>query len=176
MKQRIKGIFSSVVVALLSSFATAAFMPRIWATYSPSSTMTPWASSTVTGDWSTNTTYTAQSRRVGDTQETVLRVDLSGAPDTANLEVNPPDGVTVDEAKLLTSGNRPVVGYGMVVDNGTANRGNVVCTWDYTANQVFIYVCTTQPNTVTQITQAVPQTFATGDSVLVRFTLPVTGW
>ena len=137
---------------------------------------TAWAADTVDGTWVANTTYTCLSRRVGDTLECQVRIDLTGAPTATNLALNVPGGRTVDEAKLFTSGNRPIVGTGMVIDTGTASRVNVDVAWDYTNNQIYPFVCTTQPNTGTQPTATSPQTFANTDSIILHFFLPISGW
>lgn len=66
-------------------------------------TTTAWTAFTPTGSWSTNTTYTGFTRRVGDTGFYKVKVALSGAPTTGNLTLTMPAGNTIDTTKIASS-------------------------------------------------------------------------
>lgn len=57
-------------------------------------------STTVTGTWTSNTTYTAFETRRGDWAYYDILIELSGAPTTTTISVNLPTGRTINTAKL----------------------------------------------------------------------------
>jgi hypothetical protein len=62
-----------------------------------------WEDVTITGSWTTNTTYTAKRRRLGDSMHLKVKVSLSGAPNATNLLINLPSDVSIDSDKVLSS-------------------------------------------------------------------------
>lgn len=138
---------------------------------------TDWESFTPTGAWSTNTTYTGKYRRVGDTAEFDITVALSGAPNSATLNVNLPSGLSIDTNKITgTSVSDQKLGDLYLLDNGTANIAGSVC---YSTATVVTcrYMFDFTGNTgVASVTQTAPFTFANGDKVNLRFSAPIAGW
>lgn len=140
--------------------------------YIPSS----WTSFTPTGTWIANTTYTGYWRRVGDSIEISYSVVVSGAPTSANLYVNLPTGLTMNETKFVTTdkpfgiivvSNEGVLSYAGTAQHGGTNT-TIYCSVNNTAS--------TYGSTVS-VTQAVPFTFATGDNVRVMVSgIPITNW
>lgn len=138
--------------------------------------VTGWVTTTFTGNWTTNTTYTGRSRRVGDTIECSVLVSVAGgAPGgTSAFVIATPLSLTVDETKLNSSTGFVSVGYGTILDTAT-RRGHLICFYD-SSNGVTAYIVTTAPSTISQVSATVPVTFGDGDYVEVFFWLPITGW
>lgn len=140
--------------------------------------ITPWEAITFTASWVTNTTITAYGRRVGSDLECRVKVATTGAPTSANFELTAPvfrgDTLTIDATPLaFTAGETPIIGNAHILDSGTANRGAAHVAWN---DSIAVWVETTQPNTVTPVTQAVPMTWANNDKMWLHFSLPISGW
>ena len=139
---------------------------------------TDWTSFTPTGAWSTNTTYTGQWRRVGDTMFIQYRLTLSGAPTSANLTVNLPSGYSIDTTKLAGS-----TATGVLVPVGTAQI--IAAASGYfgqahyngtTSLIIRTMIGSASTNPYATVTQAVPGTFANGDEVDISVAVPIVGW
>lgn len=132
---------------------------------------------TPTGTWTTNTTYTGQYRRCGDTGEFIVNVALSGAPDAVALVLTVPAGLTIDTSKLVITALAQV-GYASLSDTGTAvYSGPIMCASSTTltvfCGQTDLVTGYLKTNTVTPTT---PYTFANTDFIYCRFSLPISGW
>ncbi len=138
--------------------------------------VTDWAPCTVTGTWTANTTYVCKKRRVGDSVDLDIDVQVSGAPTSATLTVNLPSDVTIDTSKrnASTGSVADSTGWTTVLDAGT-NEYPI-------GTLVYASATTVSPRWsngtgATAITQASPMTFASGDRVYIRIrSLPVAGW
>jgi hypothetical protein len=137
--------------------------------------VTAFKSCTVTGTWTTNTTYTCQEKRVGDTATYRIKVALSGAPTSAQLKINLPAGEVIDTAKLTNlAAEQETLGSNCIIYAGYSH-----CKVMYsTANDVYLTVDKTDGtyNTIDTVTQAVPRTFANGDLIDMEFSVPIVGW
>lgn len=139
--------------------------------------ITDWTSFTPTGSWSTNTTYTGKYRRVGDSMEVQSYVLLSGAPTSATLTVNLPNGYSVDTTKLLNAGTEvPVLGKGQAFDAGVQNY-QVRVHYNNTTS-VLVRVMNAGGTYISNnnVTQAVPFTFGSSDYVEMSYSVPIQGW
>ena len=136
-----------------------------------------WTSWTPTGSWSTNTTYTGQWRRIGDSIDVQVKVSVSGAPTSASLTINLPSGLTILESVLPNV--ESVLGRGEILDTSASTiyyfavRTNVgssglVGAITEAANATYLYTGSLNATT--------PVTFASGDYVVFRFMAPITGW
>lgn len=141
--------------------------------------ITDWQSFTPTGSWSTNTTYSGKYRRVGDSAEFDINVATSGAPTAAGLSINLP--VTIDTQKLASTipGDSALSSFaGSAVDASVA----VYQTFAYylSSTSVRVHVLnsagTYGVSSTAIVSQTIPFTFGAGDSVNVKFTVPVSGW
>jgi len=129
-----------------------------------------WQTYTPTGAWSTNTTYDARYRRVGDSIEIEAEVQLAGAPTSATFTLNLPTGLSFDTAKISDPSNGgSIFGVASGSDGGLVYTGNVTYGG---ASAVRIY----GDDDVGAWTQAVPFTFASGDAIYMTFRAPITGW
>lgn len=156
-------------------------LSRLRGPTTPTTIITPWTSTTVTGSWTTNTTYTGKYRRVGDTMECLIRVALSGAPDNATLTVTIPEGKSVDTTKINTTSS-PVETLGTAVgfDTTGTNSGRLFGETVYaSATTVAVRILEESSGSVhyeTTVDQTSPVTWANGDSILLRFAVPIVGW
>lgn len=140
---------------------------------------TDWVNFTPTGAWVANTTYLGKWRRLGDTMQVRVKVNLSGAPDATTLVVNLPSGFVIDTTKLANgTGNQfedifgmanlrdagVTVWSGHVVSNGTAADVRVLGS---------IAIADARLNNVTNTS---PATWGTADNMNIEFSIPIVGW
>jgi hypothetical protein len=135
--------------------------------------VTDWISFTPTGDWVSNSTYTGKYRRVGDCLEGDITVDLTGAPTAAILDFTLPSGLSVDTNKMAVSTSSTGTTLGVVwlqdADTAANNQiGTIVPSSD--ATQVRVRA------NAGSVSSTVPFTWATGDRVRAKFTVPILGW
>tara|TARA_R110000803_G_C11989469_1_gene321884 strand:+ start:35472 stop:39056 length:3585 start_codon:yes stop_codon:yes gene_type:complete len=136
---------------------------------------------TPTGTWTTNTSYTGKWSRDGKFMDGEVYVSLTGAPTSADLKVELPLGYQVDESAMVgDSGNtRRIDGGVWILDNGVINYVGIP-TYKLGDSTTTITLQTQNASGTylswSAITQIAPQTFATGDRVLVTFRVPIAGW
>lgn len=131
---------------------------------------------TPVGSWVTNTTYTGKLNRDGEYLEGEVRVALSGAPNSTNLTINLPAGLTIDTAKL-TGINPQQVGIGTALQTGI----DAFSLWVlYNSTTSIIIQAMTASGTYTSagtsVNQSIPFTFANTHAVIVKFRVPIVGW
>lgn len=133
-----------------------------------------WQSATITGTWTSNTTYTAFERRSGDSAEYMVTVATSAAPTSASLLLTIPR--TIDTAKMseASAAYTSLLGSGRAVDSST-NAYTVDVAYESTT-QVRIATPYTVLDQLASVTQAAPFTFLAGDSITVHFRVPISGW
>ena len=138
-----------------------------------------WISFTPTGSWSTNTTYTGQYRQVGDTYEILYKIAVTGAPTTATLTVNLPNSKSFDTTKMNFDDNSQTkVGLGRLRDSGTNSYTIVPVATSSSPGLLTIQYEDDAAAAVAEnnnVTQAAPITFASGDAITVRATVPISG-
>jgi hypothetical protein len=138
-----------------------------------------WNDYTPTGSWNTNVTYYGAWKRCGSSIEIFQTINCSGPPNTANLYVYPPSGIVLDTSKLpgFTTTGLTMFGQAEIVDVGNnffPGRVNY-----YQTTTGLLVSCWAAGNTYSQVAavaQNAPFTFGDGDSVIVRYAFPVTGW
>lgn len=130
-----------------------------------------WNSFVPTGSWSTNTTYTGEWRRVGDSADVRVKVATSGAPTAATLTVQLPTGLVIDTAKL-TTGTYIQLGDGVISDSDTTIYDGPISINDTTS----VAPKVDAGSTITLINATTPFTFGAGDYLTLRFTVPIVGW
>lgn len=147
---------------------------------SSSIVITDWAAlTTVTGSWVSNTSYNGTFARVNDTMNARVGITLSGAPNSTELSLDIPNTETVDESKLPTivgTALYPVGSFMVFDDNTTDIRGGGQIFYNRSSNELDFYITTTAPNTMTEVDQATPITFANNDYISAEFSIPITGW
>ena len=146
-----------------------------WSTAIP--LLTSWASFTVTGSWTSNTTYTGLWRRVGDTMELQTKILLSGAPNSATLYVNIPSSYTIDTSKLtFPTGNRALPASSSTIhDTGVESYIGIASYWTTTAVTVQ-YIITGNKGLLGNVDQANPITFGNTDTIQINYQVPISGW
>ena len=138
--------------------------------------VTDWQSFTPTGSWVTNTTYEGFYKEVGDTVEIIYRVNLTGAPTAALLELDPPPGITIDAAKQLEISGQTTSGTGQALDNGTA-RYDLQINYRSAQDAFAVQFLNSSGSsaTVSGLNATSPFTFTSGDAVFLRVTAATTG-
>ena len=137
---------------------------------------------TVTGSWTTNTTYQAFRRQVGDRYEYDVKVLVSGAPNATPLNITLPSDSTIDVNKIaggISTNNTPLLG-GVchIIDSSAVGYHGVVTIEN--ANTIrprFTDDSASFPNGIAygSISNTAPITFASGDFVQFNFSIPVVG-
>ena len=138
-------------------------------------TTSNWASTTITGTWITNTTYTAYRKIIGDTMILHGKVSLAGAPTAAALTINMPSDYTINTTALITAdGRTPIASSAILDDSGGA--GYVGGCAVVSTTQFNIYLITTGSTYAAydSVTATTPVTWGSGDSVRFQVILPVT--
>lgn len=141
---------------------------------------------TPTGSWVTNTTYTGFYWRRGNLFNAEIKVALSGAPTVANLTINLPSGLTIDFARIASSGTDDRPNYGTATHNdGTTDRilGSIVTTVA-DDDTVSVRYAQQNANTDTLINRSInianasnPFTWGSGDTIYIRIEdLPIEEW
>lgn len=138
----------------------------------------PWTSFTPTGSWTTNTTYTGKYRQNGENLEAQYYWVTSGAPTSATLTLNLPNGLTIDSSKIANSSNIDYLlgGFkGVATDAGAAN--NEIGAYYTNSTSFFVAVNpagTTYLSNGSAVTQAVPFTWGNTDHGAINISVPVT--
>ena len=140
--------------------------------------ITDWVAYTPTGSWVSGATYTGRYRRVGDTLDGMVLITATGAVTAANLTFTIPSGLSIDTAKIMsTTQDVTHLGTVKVLDSGVAAYGIGTIHYNssnslaaYTSNTSGTYL--TEPN----ISNSVPMTFGSADTVDARFSVPISGW
>jgi hypothetical protein len=136
-----------------------------------------WNSYTPTGSWVTNTTYTGLWKRQGDTAEFQIKVATSGAPTAAALTATIPSGMNPDTAKLADGGAvGDNLGTFKLNDSSAVIYDGVV---RYSGTSIALMPLTVSSSLLTEptfVSNSSPIAFGTGDYVIIRFSLPISGW
>lgn len=133
---------------------------------------------TPTSSWVANTTPTGTYRREGAFMRLQLKAELTGAPTSASLTFDLPSGYLIDSARLNAASSIYVLGSGSCSD--VSGGGLVFPCFPVYSDTNTIQVITMEASASyvqnVSVTQAVPVTFATGDSVVVTVSVPIVGW
>jgi hypothetical protein len=130
---------------------------------------------TTTGSWITNTTYTFNYWRRGDKLIADGVISTSGAPTATNLNINIPAGLSIDSSKINISTDAIYQGSGNTNDSGSAYRIVGVRGSGTTTNLRIMYLVQASANW-DNVSNTAPFTFGAGDSVYVRYEVPIQGW
>jgi hypothetical protein len=126
------------------------------------------------GSWSGAVTYTCYKRRVGDTIELNVKVDLTGAPTGTALELNFPTGITPDSNKMHLDTENYAPGKGSIWD--ATGEIYQITGHRTTATTYFNPQVDDGDGTTSSMSATNPVTFANGDQVNLLVSFPVVGW
>lgn len=143
--------------------------------YAIGTIITDWGNDTISGTWTTNTTYTARSRRVGDTKEYDVSINLSGAPNSSALFLN---GLQIDTSKLANPAtSQNILGHARFI-GGTYYNGGVVLYDSLTSVRISASSGATGNlnNAQLAVDQSSPFTWGNGNAIKIRFSIPIVGW
>ena len=137
-----------------------------------------WATYTATGAWSTNVTYTAKWRRVGDTMEVQFKIACSGAPDATAPTIGIPSTVLIDTAKVLgtEAGESPIEGQILINDEGNAVYSGRTLYATTTTIGMRSQDDAANGTVLSGMSETAPITFGNGDYIHGFFKVPISGW
>ena len=141
--------------------------------------ITDWKSYTPTGSWTGDVTYEGRYRRAGDSIEIEAQVRLTGGSisggDLSWTAAQLFNGLSidVDTSKLINDADEvEAVGVGIYEDHGLFQRGALSLFYQ-PSGAIFSLAGATFSNLTTGGT---PITWASGDSISFRGTIPIAGW
>jgi len=135
-----------------------------------------WVTYTPSGTWTTNTTYSGRFRKIGDTLEIQVRVDLTGAPDSDNLDIDLPAGFSRDTSKIVNAA-QGIDSQAFLFDNtvsGVIPTTLGHCTIPFASRfRVIAEGVSGAFISSATVTQAVPFTWASADKLHLYVKVPV---
>jgi len=145
----------------------------------PGAIITEWEAFTPTGSWDTNVTYTGFKRRVGDSLEMQVRIDLDGAPNAVSLNVNLPNSLAIDTSKITDlTDTSMAVGIVHIEDEASTNFEGRATINSASVNSIncnfFLDSSTVETASVVNATS--PQTWASGDALIMTAIVPIIGF
>jgi hypothetical protein len=129
-----------------------------------------WMSYNPEGNWADNTSYTGHQRMIGDTLESRVRILLSGAPDSAVLALNLPIGFTVDLTKFPLTTTKTPIGVTILRDDSAGIEYLAYTIYD---GDIKVVPFSSSLTLGTAISETVPFTWESGDSLEIWYSLPV---
>lgn len=130
---------------------------------------------TTTGSWTSNVTYAGNYWRKGDTLRGVVKITLSGAPNSVALDLHIPNGLKVDLTK--NPEQQVTSGYGEARDS-SLNTAWPAAPLRFGTDTSFrlVSVGADNSNHYRSISQSSPFTFASGDTITITYEVPILGW
>ena len=129
-----------------------------------------------TGSFTTNTTYVTKWRRIGDSLHARTTLAFAGAPNSVTCTIDLPDSLTADTSKLPSG--FVMVGRGRLDDPGGLNYciqvalvSGVLHLFVELASGTYVSLGGAQA-----VTQALPVTLGSGDSIEIEYIVPISGW
>lgn len=130
-----------------------------------------------TGSWTSNATYVGKYWRNNNRLLGVVAVSVTGTPTSAALTISIPSGLTIDTTAMpVAGGGTTPVGYGTVRDAATATYPATVMYNNTTSVGVFYMDDAAGGVLQSAVTQAVPITFTTSDTIQIVFDVPILEW
>lgn len=143
--------------------------------------MSDWQSATITSSLTTNATTTAFKRRVGDSVEYDVATVFSGVNTQAQYTLTLVE--TMDTAKIASiAAGTSILGQAVFYDSSGTGTGRILGDVRYSSSNV-VTVTTVDDSSASShyldninSNTGVPVTVASGDKILVRFSVPIVGW
>lgn len=133
----------------------------------------------MTGSWVANSTYTGWFRQMNDELQVRFKIALAGAPTSASLTVNMPINSFVSpavafaiRAAVAADNEFNVYGNVFLQDAGAGDWNGYVVANNAVGSVAIMYVHETT-GVLTAVSETAPFTFATGDSVVGYFSVPI---
>lgn len=131
------------------------------------------------GSWTTNSTYSGNWSQDGENVTVRYMVTLSGAPNVTTLNFNLPNSMVVDSGKLKMANNiSHVQSSGEFRDASSGRRHEIRCVYNDSNGKiqpVYSNNSTVNTNIAIGITNVLPVTMATGDTIECTTTVPIVG-
>lgn len=132
-----------------------------------------WTSFSVTGTWTSNTTYTGFYNIQGKNLLIRVGLILSGAPNSAVLSVSVPSGFTLDTSKM-TNTTDDSLGQSFIDVGGTPTMGITgIASGNPTQIVPSYFAVASGLITLDQITDTAPVTFGTGNYISFGISIPI---
>lgn len=131
-----------------------------------------WRTVTMTGTWSTNTTYTCKARRNGSDLELDAHISLAGAPTSASLTLTLPESLNIDTSGIAATGALSPLGDISIRDAGNATYLGRTLYQSSTVVAAFVADDSATGVVFNAVTQAVPIAFGSGDFVYAHLKVP----
>lgn len=146
----------------------ARHIPSVWTAYTP--TIGPSTNTTaITGFW----------KRKGDSVEIEVRWEYNGAnASNAAFSATIPTGLTIDTAKLTSTGVTREFGKATMFDSGSAVLNGTLVHNNATSVYALVFLANLPyvASTTTNAQSGIPMTPANGDFILFTFSVPITNW
>lgn len=142
------------------------------------SPVTDFVSYTPTCNWTSGYTMSGQYRRIGDSIECIVKMTVTGAPIAATeTTFSIPSGFTIDTTKLLSpaQGAAPTYGDAIGYDISLTNLYIFRCQY-WTTTTVKLFYQSVSTGQESAVTTSVPPTWATNDTIIARFCVPIVGF
>lgn len=133
---------------------------------------------TTTGAWSANTNYASQYWREGSFLIGDVFISTSGLPTAATLTLNLPSGFVIDTDRLSggTSIRQLLSTGGEILEGGVAVHPVEADFFTTTSMLLRFYDSTAAPVTYLAVTNTAPFAFNTGDSIHIKYKVPIVGF
>lgn len=129
---------------------------------------------TATGNFSTNATYTAFERRVGDTGEFDIHIAFTGATDAVTADIDPPRAI--DTSKISDASNDGIIVGTFAMEDAGTDFYTVGHVYYHNTDNKFRLRVDDGDKTSSDVTNTNPFTIANGDNIWIRMSYPVLGW
>lgn len=135
-----------------------------------------------TSTWTTNTTVTCKYARNADRAIISYHVALTGAPNSTQLTLSPPTGLTFDTSKIAgwNGGNDGTSMFGgHLLDSGGFGRvpiQNILINSETAIVLQSIPISSSSVHSSVGITQSVPFTWGNGDELFLTVSVPIKEW
>ncbi len=134
---------------------------------------------TPTTSWTTGYTISGKFKRIGDSIECIVKLVCTGAPVAASeTTFSIPSGYAIDTTKLMSptvAGTAPTFGDAIGYDISTTNLYLFRCQY-WSATTVKLFYQSSSTGQETAVTTALPPTWATNDTIIARFQVPIVGF
>jgi hypothetical protein len=129
-----------------------------------------------TGSWVSNTNYTCKEGRSGNNWEAEIKIATTGAPTSATLTITIPESRVIDTSYTNATTSDYLLGQCSINDEGTADFHGVIRYASTTTVSPSVFGASGSYQTYTLINATTPMTWANGDFVICRLSVPIVGW
>lgn len=130
---------------------------------------------TTTGAWTTNTTYSGKYWRDGEWLIADVNVSLSGAPDAVQFNLDIPSSLNINSSRATGVDTNFWWGNAIIIDSSLANRYYADLITNSSTNFSLQHLTSGQIYG-TSVAHNTPFTFVNGDSINIKYRVPILEW